>query len=44
MASARSLHRDLTGSRLVTVRGGEGHSVRFYTDARNACVGEGSSN
>ncbi|MFI8933291.1 alpha/beta hydrolase [Streptomyces sp. NPDC053474] len=36
--SALSLHRDLKGSRLVTVRGGEGHSVRFYTDTRNACA------
>ncbi|QDQ15959.1 alpha/beta hydrolase [Streptomyces spectabilis] len=38
LSSARSLHRDLKGSRLVTVRGGEGHSVRFYTATRNACA------
>ncbi|WP_309248715.1 alpha/beta hydrolase [Streptomyces sp. MNP-20] len=36
--AAQSMHRALKGSRLVTVRGGEGHSVRFWADVRNACA------
>ncbi|ATM24656.1 putative Tripeptidyl aminopeptidase (plasmid) [Streptomyces alboflavus] len=38
LAAGQSMHRALKGSRMVTVRGGVGHSVRFYTDVRNACA------
>jgi hypothetical protein len=38
LPAGQNMHRALKGSRLVTVHGGEGHSVRFYTDVRNACA------
>jgi pimeloyl-ACP methyl ester carboxylesterase len=38
LAAGQGMHQALKGSRMVTVRGGEGHSVRFWADVRNACA------
>ncbi|MFI6645710.1 alpha/beta hydrolase [Streptomyces sp. NPDC050504] len=38
LSGGQSMHRSLKGSRMVTVAGGEGHGVRFYTDTQNACA------
>lgn len=38
LSAGQSMHRALKGSRMVTVHGGEGHSVRWWADIRNACA------